>query len=139
VIVMEKGAEPAQFAATLGSLADGVLVGGYWDPSLAYPGARELMAAYVAQFHQPGSQHIADSYAAGKVLLAALAAAGSVNADAINSALARTDLTTVVGRVHFDNQHFAHLPIVSVQWQKGATVIVWPASAATGKLLFPVP
>jgi branched-chain amino acid transport system substrate-binding protein len=139
VIVMEKGAEPAQFAATLGALADGVLVGGYWDPSLANPGAHELMAAYIADTHQPGSQHIADSYAAAKVLLTALATAASGDAAAVNAALARTDLTTVVGRVHFDAQHFARLPIVSLQWQKGTTVVVWPASAATGKLLFPVP
>lgn len=139
VIVMEKGAEPAQFASTLGALAEGVLVGGYWDPSLPYPGARELMTAYVAESHQPGSQHIADSYAAAKVLLAALAAAGTADASAINEALARTDLATVVGRVRFDAQHFARLPIVSLQWQRGATVVVWPASAATGKLLFPVP
>jgi len=136
VIVMEKGAEPSQFAATLGPLADGVLVGGYWDPSLPYPGARELMAAYVAETHQPGSQHIADSYAAAKVLLGAL---GAGNGEAVNAALARTDLMTVAGRVRFDAQHFARLPIVSLQWQKGATVVIWPSAAATGKLQFPVP
>ena len=94
------------------------------------------MTAYVAESHQPGSQHIADSYAAAKVLLAALAAAGTADASAINEALARTDLATVSGRVRFDAQHFARLPIVSLQWQRGATVVVWPASAATGKLLF---
>jgi branched-chain amino acid transport system substrate-binding protein len=138
-LVIEKGAEPAQFASALGALADGVLVGGYWDPSSPYPGAKELMAAYEAETRQPGSQHIADSYAAAKVLLGAIASAGSLAAEAINSAIGKTDAMLVVGRVRFDAEHFARLPIVSAQWQKGKTVIVWPAAVATGKLLFPVP
>ncbi len=139
VLVIEKGAEPAQFGTALGALADGVLVGGYWDPSSPYPGAKELMAAYERETRQPGSQHIADSYVAAKVLLAAIAAAGSLGAEPIDSAIGKTDATLVVGPVRFDAQHFARLPIVSVQWQKGKTVVVWPAAAAGGKLLFPVP
>ena len=139
VLVMEKGAEPAQFGKGLGALANGVLVGGYWDPSFPYPGARELMAAFERETQGPGSQHIADSYAAAKVLLNALAASGSTSAEALNAAIAKTDTTLVVGPVRFDAQHFARLPIVSVQWQQGKTVVVWPATAATGKLLFPIP
>jgi branched-chain amino acid transport system substrate-binding protein len=139
VLVIEKGAEPAQFGATLGSLADGVLVGGYWDPSFPYPGARDLMAAYEQESRQPGSQHIADSYAAAKVLLAAIAAAGNSGAEPINAAIGKTDASFVVGPVKFDAQHFARLPIASVQWQKNKTVVVWPAKLATGKLLFPLP
>ena len=139
VLVIEKGAEPAQFGSGLGALADGVLVGGYWDSSFAYPGARDLLAAYEHETRQSGSQHIADSYTAAKVLLDAVAAAGSVSADAVNAALARTGGTFVVGPVHFDAQHFATLPIVELQWQAGRTVVVWPARAATGRLLFPIP
>lgn len=139
VLVIEKGAEPAQFGAVLGALADGVLVGGYWDPSFPYPGAKDLMRAFEDETHQSGSQHIADSYAAAKVLLAALAAAGSTEPNALNAAIGRTDATFVVGRVKFDAQHFARLPIVAVQWQKNRTYVVWPAKAATGKLLFPLP
>ena len=139
VLVIEKGAEPAQFGASLGALADGVLVGGYWDPSFPYAGAKELMAAFEQETHQSGSQHIADSYAAAKVLIAALDAAGSIEPGALNAAIGRTDATFVVGPVKFDSQHFARLPIVAVQWQKNKTVVVWPAKAATGKLLFPMP
>ncbi len=45
VLNIEKGAEPVQFAEALGKLADGILVGGYWDPSLPYPGAADLAKA----------------------------------------------------------------------------------------------
>ncbi len=139
VLVMEKGAEPAQFGAALGPLADGVLVGGYWDASFPYSGAHNLWQAYESQSHQPGSQHIADSYAAAKVLLGALSSGGSSNADALNAAIGKTDANLVVGNVKFDSQHFAKLPIVAVQWQHGRTVVVSPAKVATGKLLFPMP
>ena len=139
VLVMEKGAEPAQFAVSLGQLADGVLVGGYWDASFPFAGAHDLMSAFESETHQSGSQHIADSYAAAKVLLNALASAGSAAPEAINSAIGKTDATLVVGHVKFDQQHFARLPIVSVQWQHGHTVVVAPARQATGKLMFPVP
>ena len=97
------------------------------------------MAAFEQETHQPGSQHIADSYAAANVLIAALGAAGSVEPGVLNAAIGRTDATFVVGPVKFDRQHFARLPIVAVQWQKSKTVVVWPAPAATGKLLFPMP
>ncbi len=139
VLVIEKGAEPAQFGASLGALAEGVLVGGYWDPSFPYAGAKELMAAFEGETHEPGSQHIADSYAAAKVLIAALGAAGSIEPGALNTAIGRTDATFVVGPVKFDGQHFARLPIVEVQWQTNKTVVVWPVRVATGKLLFPLP
>jgi branched-chain amino acid transport system substrate-binding protein len=38
VLNIEKGAEPVQFAEALGKLSDGILVGGYWDPTFPYPG-----------------------------------------------------------------------------------------------------
>ena len=57
----------------------------------------------------------------------------------INAAIAKTDKTYVVGPIKFDADHTAKLPIVSLQWQSGKTVIVWPKAAATGKFLFPMP
>ena len=139
VLNIEKGAEPVQFAEALGKLSDGVLVGGYWDPSFPYPGAAGLAKAFESETKLSSSQHIADSYAAAQILLDAIAAAGSTSPEKINAALAKTDKTYVVGPVKFDQNHTAKLPIVSLQWQGGKTVIIWPKSAATGKFLFPLP
>ncbi len=139
VLNIEKGAEPVQFAEALGKLADGVLVGGYWDPSFPYPGAADLAKAFESETKLSSSQHIADSYAAAQVLLDGIAAAGSTDPEKINAALAKTDKTYVVGPVKFDENHTAKLPVVSLQWQGGKTVVVWPKSAKTGDLLFPVP
>ena len=139
VLNIEKGAEPVQFAEALGKLSDGVLVGGYWDPSFPYPDAADLAKAFESETKLSSSQHIADSYGAAQVLLDAIAAAGSTDPEKINAALAKTDKTYVVGPVKFDENHTAKLPIVALQWQGGKTVIVWPKSAKTGEFLFPLP
>ena len=139
VLNIEKGAEPVQFAEALGKLSDGVLVGGYWDPTFPYPGAADLAKAFESETKLSSSQHIADSYAAAQVLLDAIAAAGSTNPEKINAALAKTDKTYVVGPIKFDENHTAKLPVVSLQWQNGKTVIVWPKAQKTGDFLFPLP
>lgn len=138
LLVMEKGAEPEQFAHALGKLADGVLVGGYWDPSFPYPGAKELGRRFEAETRQTQSQHIADSHAAAQVLLDAIAAVGSLDREKINAAIARTDKAYVVGRVKFDARHTSTIPITMMQWQGGKPVVVWPKDRATGTLLFPL-
>jgi branched-chain amino acid transport system substrate-binding protein len=139
VIVMEKGAEPVQFAQALNTLADGVLVGAYWDPSFPYPGAKELAAAYEQATGQGWSQHIADSYTAAKVLFDAISRARSTDPKKINDAIGQTDGQYPVGPVKFDDKHVAVLNLAEVQWHGGKTTVVWPKDRATGTLLFPVP
>jgi branched-chain amino acid transport system substrate-binding protein len=139
VLVMEKGAEPAQFAEAVGALADGVLVGGYWDPSFEFPAAAELGAAFTSETGRSVSQHIADSYTAARVLLDAIAAAGSLDRQKVNSAIAATDRVYPVGPVKFGDNHAAPLEIAQLQWQNGTPRVVWPVARKTADFLFPVP
>ncbi len=139
ILNIEKGAEPVQFAEALGKLSDGILVGGYWDPSFPYPGAADLAKSFEAETKLSSSQHIADSYAAAQVLLDAIAAAGSTDPEKINAAIAKTDKTYVVGPIKFSENQTAKLPVVALQWQGGKTVIVSPKESKTGELLFPLP
>lgn len=139
ILDIEKGAEPVQFATALGKLADGVLVGGYWDPSFPFPGASNLAKDFEKETGQTSSQHIADSDAAASVLLDAIAAASSLQPSKINTAIAATDKSYVVGPVKFDKNHASTLPMVMDQWQSGKTVVVWPEAKSTGKFLFPLP
>jgi branched-chain amino acid transport system substrate-binding protein len=136
---MEKGAEPAQFAEAVGRLADGVIVGGYWDPSFSFPGAAELGAAFTADTGRSISQHIADSYTAARVLLDAITAAASLDKTRINAAIATTDRVYPVGRVKFGENHAAALEIVELQWQGGTPRVIWPVERKTADLLFPLP
>lgn len=139
IMVIEKGAEPDQFGAALGKLAEGVMVGGYWDPSFPFPGAADLAAAFERETKQTSSQHIADTYAAAQVLLDAIAAAGSTEADKINAAIGETNKTYVVGPIKFDENHTAKLPMVEMQWQNNKQTIVWPKAQAAAIFEFPAP
>ncbi|HDR9481980.1 TPA: amino acid ABC transporter substrate-binding protein [Burkholderia aenigmatica] len=139
ILVMEKGAEPEQFARALGRLSDGILVGGYWDPCFPYPGAADLGKRFESEMKQTQSQHIADSYTAAQVLLDAIAQAGSVDREKINDAIGKTNKTYVVGPVAFDAAHTSKIPIALMQWQGGKALTVWPKDRANGKLVFPLP
>jgi branched-chain amino acid transport system substrate-binding protein len=139
LLVMEKGAEPEQFAQALGKLSDGVLVGGYWDPSFPFPGAAELGRRFESETKQTQSQHIADSHAAAQVLMDAIVAAGSLDREQINAAIGKTDKPYVIGPVKFDAEHTSRIPITLMQWQSGKSVVVWPKERANGKLIFPLP
>ncbi len=141
VLVIEKGAEPVQFAEALGKKANGVIVGGFWDPSFS-PAAASLRRRFERETGRTFSQHIGDSYAVTQVLLDAIRRAGSLDKEKINQALARTNLVTVAGRIRFAPDHTAKLPIVELQWQncrvRCETRIVWPRDRATGKLLMKI-
>jgi len=139
VIAMEEGGEPLAFANALGPLANGVLVGGYWDSTFPYPGAAQIRTEFQDQTHTTYSQHIADTDAAATVLLSAIARAGSLEPAKINAAIAQTNLMTVVGPVRFTAQHTYTLPMVEMQWQNGHCYVVAPANRANAKLIFPMP
>jgi branched-chain amino acid transport system substrate-binding protein len=139
ILVEEEGGEPLQFAQALGKLANGVMVGGYWDPSFPFPGAKQLMAEFEAQTHQTGSQHIADTDTAATVLLQAIARAGTLDKTAINNQIAKTNGMFVAGHIKFNANHTSTLPMVEEQWQNGKNVIIAPPGRATAKVLFPLP
>ena len=139
ILVEEEGGEPLQFAQALGKLANGVMVGGYWDPSFPFPGAKQLEAEFEAQTHQTGSQHIADTDTAATVLLQAIARAGSLDKTAINNQIAKTNGMFVAGHIKFGANHTSTLPMVEEQWQNGKNVIIAPLNRATAKVVFPLP
>jgi branched-chain amino acid transport system substrate-binding protein len=139
ILVEEEGGEPLQFAQALGKLANGVMVGGYWDPSFPFPGAKQLMAEFAAQTHQTGSQHIADTDTAATVLLQAIARAGTLDKTAINNQIAKTNGMFVAGHIKFNANHTSTLPMVEEQWRSGKNVIIAPPDRSTAKVLFPLP
>ncbi|HUZ25848.1 MAG TPA: amino acid ABC transporter substrate-binding protein [Streptosporangiaceae bacterium] len=139
ILVIEEGGEPLQFATAPGKLANGVMVGGYWDPSFPYPGANQIRKEFEVQTHQTFSQHIADTDAAAQVLLDAIKRAGSLDPTKINDQIAKTNTMTVVGHIQFGPEHTSTLPMVEEQWQNGKNVVIWPQNRATAKVLFPLP
>jgi branched-chain amino acid transport system substrate-binding protein len=139
LLVIEEGGEPAQFATALGDLANGVLVGGYWDPSFPFPGAQTIRQQFEKETGQTFSQHIADTATAAQVLMDAMKRAGSMDKTKVNDEIAKTDATYVAGAIKFGPDHTSTLPMVEEQWQNGKSVVVAPKDRATASIIFPMP
>lgn len=137
----------------LGDAANGVAVPSQWEPEVKFkpqfgPTSAAFAKAYADKYHTPPSYESAGGYAAGLVLQHAIEQAGSIDPNAVTAALDRTNLTLFYGRVQFASDaadhglQLAH-SMVLAQWQKdrqGKLVkqVVWPESARTAKLLYPL-
>lgn len=138
----EKAAENPDWGAGLGGAAEGVMIAGFWHPTLPYPGAKELAARYEAEAKAPYAQVMASSYTAAQVLLDAIIRAGSVDREAINTAIGQTKGTYVVGPVDFaagPGGHASAIPTFMLQWQPSGREIVFPADKATAPIIYPLP
>ena len=65
---------------------------------------------------------------------------GSLDSDKLREELLKLKTKTVFGDFAVDERGFqvGH-KAVTVQWQDGSPVVVWPDDAATGKARFPTP
>jgi len=75
---------------------------------------------------QPLNPGIGHGYLAVQIMLDAISRAGSLDADAINTAIAETDMLTINSRVKFiKEQQFSGIPLYVGQWVKTDTPHVW--------------
>ncbi len=148
------GVGQPEFYRELGRSAEFVYGPSQWEPELVtiragglipiarqYPGAREFVEAHHREY--PGadlSYHTTTGYAGCQVLTEAVKRAGSLDREKIREAILKLDFNTVFGafRVDPDGLQIAH-KMVTVQWQDGKRVIVWPEELAPGKPRFPTP
>jgi len=140
-----------EFAA-LGPAALGVTVPSQWEPQAVYkpdfgPTGAEFAKAFKAKFNLGADYHSASGYSGGAILQHAIEQAGSIEPEKVAAALNATDVTTFFGRVKFatdPKRHGLELAheMVLAQWQmkdgKLAREIVWPKSAQTADLLYPL-
>ncbi len=155
-------APPEPKFAELGDAAVGVVGPSQWEPLAAFtaeaakslnlewygPAGADFVSAYKAAYQgEDPSYHAAGGYMAGLLLQSAIEKAGSLDTDAIKSALDATDKMTFFGHTKFDTTPDAHglqtgHEMVYIQWQKDgdklAKQVVWPSEAGTAKLLYPV-
>jgi branched-chain amino acid transport system substrate-binding protein len=93
----------------------------------------------------PRSTGCVSAYEAMFVLKDAIERAGTVDKEALVTALAKTNLPVVRGTLRFDQNHqvvYGYDPKTSVlgcwvQWQNGERVAIFPEAAATGKIQMP--
>jgi branched-chain amino acid transport system substrate-binding protein len=128
------------YQTTLGKAAEFVYAGSYWDPALPYPGNREFVAAYQREFTRVPSSNAASSNAACRLFVDAVRRVGSLDSDLVRGEILKLKTKTVFGDFAVDERGFqiGHKAI-TVQWQDGRSVAVWPDEVATGKPRFPTP
>ena len=133
------GAYP-DFVKTLAKTADFVYAGSYWEPTLSYPGNREFVAAYQKEFGRVPASNAAAAYAACQLFVDAVKRAGALDSDRVRGEILKLKTKTVFGDFAVDERGYqiGH-KAVTVQWQEGKSVIVWPDEVATGTLKFPTP
>jgi branched-chain amino acid transport system substrate-binding protein len=94
------------------------------------PITRPFLQAYLERFHAaPG--YAAAAYDAVLLLKTAIEQAGTLTADAVITALEKSDTQATFGRLVFDKRHdptFApgYITGLAVQWQGGSPVPIWP-------------
>jgi ABC-type branched-subunit amino acid transport system substrate-binding protein len=146
-------APPEPTFAEIGDAAFGIVGPSQWEPLAAFTpdfGATgaEFVAAYVAAYGEEPSYHAAGGYVTGLVLQKGIETAGSLDAQAIKTALDGVDMMTFFGHIKFDTSAENHglqigHSMVYIQWQKdasGALVkqVVWPAEGQTSKPVYPI-
>ena len=134
------GGDLPEFYKALGRTGEYVYGASQWEPSLTYPGAHEFAATYEAEFQRAPSYHAAAAYAACLLLAEAINRTGSLDPDRLRDYLFKLRTTTAFGGFDVDERGYqvGHR-MVTIQWQDGRQVVVWPEDVAGGKIRFPTP
>jgi len=128
------------FYKQLGKEAEFVYSGSFWDTGLPYPGNREFVLAYENEYNRTPSVQSAASYAGCRLLVETLQQTGSLDSNKLREALLALTTKTVLGDFAIDDRGFqiAHKAI-TIQWQDGKQVTVWPDEVVSAKPRFPTP
>jgi branched-chain amino acid transport system substrate-binding protein len=124
----------------LGKDAEFVYSGSFWETSLPYPGNQEFVTAYEKEFNRAPAVQSAGAYAACRLLTETAQRIGSLDSDKLREALLTLKTKTVLGDFAVDERGYqtAHKAI-TIQWQNGKQVVVWPDDVTSGKSRFPSP
>lgn len=116
-------------------------------PSRATPWTMRFVEAYQKKYGlEPEGYGTSSSYMAVYVLKDAIERAGKLDSDAIVSALEKTDLMGVYGRIRFNPKNHQIIPSVDpnegavgtiFQWQAGKRIVVFPPKIAMGEIKLP--
>ncbi len=136
-----------------GDLPLGICVESNWSPEYHSPGIgdttpQSLAARWSDETGQPINFNVGLGYYPIQVLVDAIERAGTLDANAINNAIAKTDLMTLNWRVKFDKNQFSIDPLNLGQWQKIDAPEQWEMKIVASPhefirpnadLIFPIP
>ena len=147
--IISAAEEPKFWKATEGKgeycLASVVNAGN--SPSKATPWTMKFVDAYTKRWNvEPEGYGTSSSYMAVYTLKDAIERAGTLDSDSIVTALEKTDLMGVYGRIKFNPKSHQVIPSVDpnegavgtiFQWQAGKRVVVFPPKIAMGEVKLP--
>ncbi len=112
----------------------------FWEAGLPYPGNQEFVTAYEHEYKRAPAVQSANSYAGCQLFVEAVRRAGTTDSDRLREVLLALKTKTVLGDYAVDERGFQiGQKAVTIQWQGGKQVVVWPDEMVTGKLRFPTP
>ncbi|MCL6477485.1 MAG: ABC transporter substrate-binding protein [Peptococcaceae bacterium] len=145
---------PSDAAALGGDLAQGLSAELWWSPyhpfksSLTGETAKQLCDAYEAENKKQWCSPLGFKYAGIEIAVDVLNRAQSLDKNKIREAIEQTDLSTIVGKIKYNDQHYSETPLVTGQWVKGekwpweirvVNNSVYPEIPTTAKFVFPLP
>ena len=107
-------------------IANGLTSEVWWSPYHPYKSSitgqtpKEILDLYTAETGRAWAAPIGYKYAGMEIAIDALTRAASLDPAAIRDAIGATDITTVVGPIKFNDQHYCETPLVMGQWFKNA-------------------
>jgi branched-chain amino acid transport system substrate-binding protein len=143
VITEIAGPAYAEFAKTMGPLAEDVTSMSWWVPAVRYHGpdvfgsTEAFNEAFAKKYNAEADYIEAGSAACGAILQMAIEKAGTVDPVKVRDAIAATDTDTFYGHVRFnaDGQINSLEPPV-IQLVGGKPVVLWPDNIKSGEIRF---
>ena len=134
------GAVEPEFIKRVGMDAEYAAAFSVYEPLAATPGNAAFVNAYRAKYKSPPAFHAACGWAAGKVLEAGVAKAGSLDQEALRAAFAALETDTLFGayKVTPDGAQVAARPFL-VQILKGRREVIWPEEYRSAAPVVPMP
>ena len=129
----------------VGADAEYVIGPTQWEASMSYADdylgtAAEYAARYQDLWGEPPTYQAAESTATALALHLAIEQAGSLDTDAVRTALRNLDVVTFYGPISFDEKgRNAAKPMGAIQIQNGEILVVAPTTAAVAELNYPAP
>jgi len=138
------GVPSEDFRKALGKDANGASGMTAWLPSTSlkdkwFGDAEQFAKAYKVKFGYGPDYHAAAGVAAVEALVNAIEAAGSLDANKVRDALAKTNFESVYGRIAFNEKGQINLPQIMIQIQNDKVVPIYAGKGFENKLEYPLP
>ncbi len=135
----EKCSATSAWRGILGPVSEGTMTVDWWSPSLGLPETSNFVSTYGKNGITVDLSTIVAMNSVARVLFDAISQANSLDPNAINTALGKTNKTYPVGHIQFGANHTAPLIAGMDQWQGMNMVRVYPATQGSTALESPIP